>query len=393
MNFISRLRTFAIVPVLAALVASPASLRAAAPELNSQPDDYPTLQVGKDGGAWQTSMAATAGDTLSLLVWDHNSVPDTTATNVKVKVTLPDAGTFTMNHTATAVVSADNVAKSANGAITITTDGETKLSYIPGSAKLFKNVVSGNSSSLVETSWPAGVTPDQVVTTGVNLGDQQGCWQYARAVILQVKLEGKPVEHKAVLTLKKEVRRTENDQFAGSATANPGNRVQYKLTVRNIDGQGVAQNVSLHDLLPVGLTYVPGSGVLTKPDGTTVSLADGVTSDNGIVIIPALNPNETAIVTFSADTATTFTNNSCATNTVTAVAGNSDSTPKATADLCFLVPTPTPTPPTKTPELPHTGADAGLLGTLAVSGFGLSTTRYAFLKRKLKRASRNIDVA
>lgn len=397
MTIAHRIRSIGAFSAMTAAVMFPMTSYAAGAVFNGQPNDYPTLQVGKDGGSWQSSISATAGDTLSLLVWDHNSVPDTTAHNVHIKVTVPTNEATT--HVPTATISADDAA-SVTGSVTIdTAPGATTMSYIPGSAKLYKNS-GGSTPTLVETSWPTGVNPDTIITTGVNLGDQNGCWQYAKAIILQVKLNG-VTPPPAVLKITKTDRRTVNDPFSKSATLNPGDRVEYQIVVENIDEQGIARNLKLQDFLPTDVTYVAGSGKLTKPDGTTVSISDGVTG--GMVILDQLKPHEKVTFDFLADTSKAFSDGTCVTNRAKTSADNATNSPEDTAKICFVVkPTPTPTPsstptptaptPTPQPTLPHTGPEGSVVASLLVSGFGLSTGRYAFMKRKVKRQSRSIDI-
>jgi uncharacterized repeat protein (TIGR01451 family) len=61
------------------------------------------------------------------------------------------------------------------------------------------------------------------------------------------------------LTLTKEVRNvTKNTGFTNSTTAANGERVEFRLIVRNV-GNAAANNVRVTDFLPSGLTYVPGT--------------------------------------------------------------------------------------------------------------------------------------
>jgi uncharacterized repeat protein (TIGR01451 family) len=398
MKISQRLRALAVLPAfLVGLL--PATATAATPAFNSLPNDYPTLQVSRVGGPWQTFINAAASDTLSLLIWEHNSVPGTVAQNVRVRVNLPT--TESAAHTVTATISADN-AQSITGSVTINTNNQTSLEFIPSSVRLFRNT-GGENPILTETTWPAGINPDQVVTTGINLGDQEGCWQYARAVLLQIRVKGKVVEEpKAVLSLKKEVRRTESDQFSNRTTVNAGDRVQYRLTVTNVDGQGVAKNLRLRDILPAGISYVPGTSRVTLPNGQTVNLVDGITAD-GLVVVPELKPGETVTVTFWAETGKSLTK--CAMNKAQASADNAKNMPEDSADVCVVekpLPTPTPTAPAPTPvpthpappqpTLPKTGAEGIILGSTLLTGLGLSTGRYALMKRKLRRQAQDIDI-
>jgi uncharacterized repeat protein (TIGR01451 family) len=399
MTIAHRIRSVAALTAMTAAVAFPMPSFAAGAVFNGQEADYPTLQVARPGGQWGHTASGVAGDILDLMVWDHNSVPDTVAHNVHIKVTLPTESAPQTTHTITATLSADDAA-TVTGTATITSAEPTSLDYIAGSPVLYKNS-GGENPTLVPINWPAGVNPDTLVTTGVNLGDQQGCWQYAKAIILQVKLKGVTVPPKGVLKITKDDRRTANDAFSKRTTVNPGDRVEYRIAAENIDEQGIAKNIRLQDFLPAGVNYVAGSGKLTKPDGTIVSVADGVTG--GMIILDQLKPHEKAYFSFLADTATTFKDGECTTNKATISGDNtSNGSQSDTADVCFVkvvitpTPTPTPTPPAPTPTpqptLPKTGPEGSLLASIVTSGFALSTGRYALMKRKLKKQARSIDI-
>lgn len=225
-----------------------------APIFNNLPDDYPTLQVAKAGGTWGTSVSAAPGETISLLVWDHNTVPDSIARNVRIKVNLPSA--FANTHTPTASVSADNAA-TVTGSSTVNVGTSSKLQYVPGSAKFLRNV--GGTMTIV--SWPASVTnPDEVVTSGVNVGDQKGCWADAQAVILQVKIVGGT---SAINTNKKVELVGGAGGFADSAKASPNDEVAFRIFVENT-GTAKGTHVRVIDTLDSRLTYSPGSSYMVE---------------------------------------------------------------------------------------------------------------------------------
>lgn len=224
------------------------------PIFNNLPDDYPTLQVAKTGGTWGTSVSASPGETISLLVWDHNSVPDTIARNVQIKVNLPTV--FANTHTPTASVSADNAA-TVTGSSTVNVGTSSKLQYVPGSAKFLRNV--GGTMTIV--SWPASVTnPDEVVTSGINVGDQKGCWADAQAVLLQVKIVGGT---SAINTNKKVELVGGAGGFADSAKVSPNDEVAFRIFVENT-GTAKGTNVRVIDTLDSRLTYSPGSSYMVE---------------------------------------------------------------------------------------------------------------------------------
>lgn len=225
---------------------------ASGPQFNNLPNDYPTLQVAKAGEQWSTSTSAQVGDTVNLMVWDHNTVPGTTAQNVRVKVQLPQS--FAATHVPSATVSADN-AQSVTGTAQVSVGVASKLSYLPGTAKLYRNV----NGQMQQVAWPAGVNPDDVVSGGVNLGNQAGCWQYAQAVLLQVHVDG----GNPAINTNKQVQLDGGPAYSEHANAAPGDTVNFKIFFENT-GSGVGQQAKIVDTLDSRLSYVPGSSIVKK---------------------------------------------------------------------------------------------------------------------------------
>lgn len=221
------------------------------PSFNDIQGDFPTLQVAPNGGSWGVSTNANVGDTLNLMVWDHNSVVDTTANNVTIKVSLPGNSGTSFN--VSGQVSADNVTP-AVGNVTINVGSSAQLSYIPGSAQFYRNI----NGQMTAVNWPAGVNPDSVVTSGVNVGSQNGCWQYAQAVTIQVKVVG---VNPAINTNKTVELAGGSSPFGNSANAAPGDLVNFKIFLQNT-GDGVGINPMIRDTLDSHLTYVPNSSYI-----------------------------------------------------------------------------------------------------------------------------------
>ncbi|HSI20529.1 MAG TPA: isopeptide-forming domain-containing fimbrial protein [Verrucomicrobiae bacterium] len=232
-------------------VAGAVTATASGPVFNNLPEDYDTLQVAKSGENWSRSTTAQIGDTVNLMVWDHNTVPDTTAHNVRVKVTLPTA--VATSHTPSATVSADN-ADSVTGTSTISVGTASKIGYIPGTAKLYRNV----GGQMQQVNWPAGVNPDDVVRGGVNLGDQRGCWTYAQAVLIQVKVEG----GNPAINTNKRVQLDGGAAYSESVdNAQPNDVVNFKIFMENT-GNATGVNPKIVDTLDSHLTYVPNSSIV-----------------------------------------------------------------------------------------------------------------------------------
>lgn len=363
-----------------------------------------------------------ASDEVEVKIYYHNGIdstdPDATAKNVQVKINLPTSESS--SHRVTGSLSADNAATITgsildSGAeigqkdLTINTTAPTTMEFVPGSVKWFPNRMSLNGAG---ANLPNGQTGDALVTaTGINLGDIQGCWQFAGQITFKVKFKGQVITPKrAIVDLKKEVRKAgTTDAWVTQNTVKPGENVEYRITVRNVDGQGIAQNVRLNDVLPSGMTYIGPTQLIRN--NVTTNLPDGITTAAGILVMTDLQPLEQVYVTFIAQSAITFKNDDCVINKVNVTAQNSDLPTEKQATTCFIViaptPTPTPTPvpsqppvvpevpkpqPKPKPVLPKTGPAEELMGIIGLAGAAGTTGRFYLLKRNLKKQARDITV-
>jgi uncharacterized repeat protein (TIGR01451 family) len=168
------------------------------------------------------------------------------ARNTKVRVTLP-TGTA-QSQQATAFISADNAQP---GEIFDTLDmrgannGFFELSYVAGSGKLHKD---GQVSSL------SAAQEQQMITTGVNLGDIKGCFEYVQEITFKLKVK------MPNYSIAKNVRfegQGPND-WKENLNVQSGQTVEWKITVMNT-GKTVLEDTRVQDQIPVGLTVVPGS--------------------------------------------------------------------------------------------------------------------------------------
>lgn len=244
-----RLLPAAVLGLFVAAGGFTAATKANSPVFNDLPNDYPTLQVRKTGtSAWGTTANVQPGDYVDMLVWVHNTRPGTTAQNTRANVTLPQ--TSGTNHQVAGKVWATN-ANAVTGLASVLSNQESSLSYVADSAKLLKSV----NGSMQVVNWPNGVNGNDVVTpNGVSLGNIEGCWQYAQAVLLMVKVEG---ANPAINTNKK-VALTGGDTFADTANAQPGDAVQYKIFLENT-GNGTGRNPKIVDTLDAKTKYIAGS--------------------------------------------------------------------------------------------------------------------------------------
>lgn len=146
---------------------------------------------GKDAaitasGGFQDVIQVRDGEEVYLRVYIHNNAnpgimaPFTAlARNTTVRVLLPTSQKT--DNFAAAMISADN-ATPGTVSDTLTFRGERpfKLSYVPGSAK-FEYRPDGS-------TWTVSQVPDSIATSGANLGDIKGCFEYSGFVTLKAKV-------------------------------------------------------------------------------------------------------------------------------------------------------------------------------------------------------------
>lgn len=213
----------------------------------------------------------------------HNADGSGIAKNTTVKVNLP-AG-IEKSHTSTAYVSADNAQpqtvfdtldfKAENG-------GFFELDYVEGSAK----VIGKNETKALA---------DTLVTSGVNLGDIKGCFEYSVAVTFQVKVK------MPSYSIKKSVRfeGQTKDDWKESINAKQGDVVEWRIEFRN-EGTTVLENVAIYDQLPENMKIVSGSTKLINtahPSGISAG-SDAVVSNS--LDIGDYAPKSNGIVAFKA---------------------------------------------------------------------------------------------
>ena len=326
------------------------------------------------------SVNAKTDEVVKISLYLHNKeLPSSgkVANNVKAKITLPTAAG--QNQTISSVVSGDNtnvVSDSAN--INLALAGST-LEYIPGTAQWKHNVGTNDA-----VNYRTDAVSDSVVTTGVNLGNQNACYNFESYLTIQVRVKT------PVLGITKTVKVDgSTDKYVAENSAKPGDTLAYAIVVKNY-GNTVLNGVAIGDNLPPYLQYVPGSTKLVNSNTGVAGkmLVDGITS--GGVNVDALAPGVSQTVYLKAKVATsipagphplknvavvkatgvTEVYNVATTNVNVAATPTPvpTTTPKPT-----VTPTPTTTPvPVTTTTLPETGAGAiaGMagLGSVAYAG-------------------------
>lgn len=240
-------------------------------------------------GGWTDEINIQQGKEYWVRAYVHNNAAenlDLVAQNVTAKFNVP---TQTAKR-----IQIDGYISSSNANPTevwdqavFSSDKRFKINYVPGSATFTNNVFTGGTA-----------LSDNVVSSGALLGYNQldgkipGCFQFSGYVIFKVKPQ---IED---FTVEKTVRvnGVADKTFKENVSVNPGDKVDYQIHFKNT-GDTQLTNVSIRDILPTGMKYVPGSTKLHNDSGTR-SVADGITT-NGLNIGGYL-PNAGAYLLFTA---------------------------------------------------------------------------------------------
>jgi len=297
---------FVMTAVILGQIAMPLAAQAANPQFNiftpyvhtqTFNRDYFLLDAKNDtkGTTWGFPVAADAGDVITFYTYYHNGVNGSIANNTTMKVNLPSGQSTTQNVTAS--LWADNAlnatpANPISQSLPVNLSSSQSLQYISGSAKWFPNQAS--SLTAAPTAFPSGQTGDQLFTSGINLGDINGCWEFSGAIIWQAKVGNTSSVLTPELTISKMVRNQTQGQsaYANSVNANPNDQLNFQIQIQNISNTALS-NVIVRDVLPSQINFVSGS---TQNNGTFVS--DGITSGN--INIGSIAQGATANITFNA---------------------------------------------------------------------------------------------
>jgi uncharacterized repeat protein (TIGR01451 family) len=250
------------------------------------------------------------------------------------------------------------------------TNTDIALRYIPGSAKIASNgAVNGQAISDTALFSSAGT---KLGFDSLN-GTLPGCDHYSGYITFQF------VADQPNFTFVKDVRLNGTKTWADSITAKSGDTVDYRLSYTNT-GTTEQKNVVLKDVLPQGLTYVPGSSKLqnaNNPNGTAID--DSINA--GGVNIGSYAADSNAYLVFSAKvnaaTCETITNTAAAeTNN-----GNEQDTAQVTIPGENCAPAAT--------SLPTTGPVEIIAGLLGVGAITLGLAYWWKSRRDLENALHN----
>ncbi|MFZ1812263.1 MAG: hypothetical protein WAU02_01910 [Candidatus Saccharimonadales bacterium] len=214
--------------------------------------------------------------------------------------------------------------------VKLTSSSAITLDYQEGSARLFtKAYASGvqlNDAIMTDTGVKVGYD---------NLnGDWPGCLPYSGTVTFKVKA----VAPAANFTLVKDVRKNGTMTYGQTASVNPGDKVDYRISFKNI-GQATLNNVVIKDTLPQGIVYVPGTAKLSNYSyqyPNLYSLSDKLFTSTGENIGSYL-PDGNANVTFTAQVVANDNLPVCGANTLKNIARVETDTAYTTDDADVTV--------------------------------------------------------
>ncbi|MFA6963584.1 MAG: hypothetical protein WC227_02620 [Patescibacteria group bacterium] len=263
-----------------------------APKFNYLAGDLDMLRGAKPADtAWSDPVSANIGDRVSVLFYYHNGVVNTTAHHTTLRVDLP-AGSAT-SQKLTSYLWAEGLQAVSNTVVDgkiVGGDGMTinlptagRLEYVPGSTKWFQNGAQTGVS-----------VPDSINSvSGLDIGDVSGCWQYSGYVSFQVDVKGQ-----ANLTMSKAVAHIGDATWQEEISASRGDEVIYRLNVIN-NGNDLAKNVLIKDILPAKMNYVTGTTYLyTKDAPAGVKQTDSIFTANGLAL-PDLQAGAANMVTIT----------------------------------------------------------------------------------------------
>ncbi|PIR97182.1 MAG: hypothetical protein COT91_02715 [Candidatus Doudnabacteria bacterium CG10_big_fil_rev_8_21_14_0_10_41_10] len=216
----------------------------------SEGDNFSTSQSDHDNG-----VDADPGDTVEFVIYYHNGAAnsdDTVAENVKIRAFLPSGKSQT--HSVSAQISSDDTStvSSSNkgGDVDIDVSGteSQNIEYISGSTRWYPE---GNSSYQT--------LPDGIVTSGINIGDIRGCWDFSGFVKFQARIGEQVIENDGYLEIDKTVLHTSRagSSFRDEVDAEPSDAVEFKIVVEARGGD--IRNVIIRDILPSGLDFESGT--------------------------------------------------------------------------------------------------------------------------------------
>ena len=202
-----------------------------------------------------------------------------------------------------------------------------------------------------------------------------GCNEYAGYVTYQV------VADSPEFSATKEVALADTDSFADNIATDPGATLDFTIDYAN-SGTTEQTSVTVYDTLPEGLTFVPGSVVVKRNDGSTVELENGDLLFSDGIVIGDYAAGESATISYQA-TLADAESFECGKNTLynqslvaTANGEITDRTEINVNRTCENVPE----------SIPDTGPAEIALLIVVIAAIGGGTAYYIHTRKALKNA-------
>ena len=250
-------------------------------------DERNFVRVREAGtGTYGDSVDLEVGKTYEVYIYVHNnssanlnSSGEGLAENVTLSTALPEKIEDGQSGIVEATISATNATPSSvwDTAYFTNKSGKTiYLRYVHDSAVITND--GSASGSILDANSLFSENGAFLAYSSNYWGIIPGCNEYAGYVTYQV------VADSPEFSATKEVSVAGEDNFADNVTVNPGATLDFTIDYAN-SGTTEQTSVTVYDTLPEGLTFVPGSVVVTRDDGTVVELENGdLLFSDGIVI-------------------------------------------------------------------------------------------------------------
>jgi len=352
------------------------------PDIGDERNFVSIRQVGSTG-LWQDSVTVQPGQEYVVRMYVHNDAASSlnlVAHNVTAKFDLPTTTGTSID--VNGFIDASNIGANATGnagsfgeiwdQATFNGTSPFNLAYETGTLHYNNNGFGPNGVAIPEsvfTSTGAALGYDHLD------GNIPGCFQYSGYLTFTVKPQFAPTDS---FSTTKQVRKLGDTTWSKSVNVTTGDTVQYQITYKNT-GAANEYNVIVNDTLPQGVTYVPGSTILTNPNypsGKAVS--DNLMTAGGINI-SSYKPGSVATLVFNAKVTASVAQLACGANTLvnkertTANGGFIEDTANVVINNATCGPTP--------PQLPHTGASENIVAFFGLGALIASVVYYVRSRR------------
>ena len=228
--------------------------------------------------------------------------------------------------TVSATVTASNATPESvwDEASMTTTYDKVLLSYLTGSAKIY------NDWGLNGSVMPNALFTEAGSPLGLNAlnGVIPGCEEYH--VIVSYVLEAKELSGTIDKTVSKD-----GTNFAKNIQTNPGDEVTFKLIIKNA-GDVALTNATIKDLIPEGLSLIPGTTKLMANDsGTWDTLSDNIVGTG--FNLGTIGTGNTIVITYKATVKGEYDcNGADLTNSATLIYDSEVATGDASSDFAIV---------------------------------------------------------